>query len=171
MALLQHQNGTKALSQLRKRILENQVQFLGNLPVVYNVISILTMLFWCIGMGFVFWADNTYRGVSYPFNNGTSFSVIDSVLMTTSAFTNSGLASAPLYFSSTGGKILIIFAMFSGAQYLFEVIMLYLYRRRLSQFIIRVRCLNCSLLACILLLTRLLQHVSSYEWADSAEDV
>jgi Trk-type K+ transport system membrane component len=138
MARLGHQRGGHGHSELRKLVLQNQIQFLGNLPNIYNVIVILVLLFWCLALGFVFWADNRYWGVTYPFNNGTSFSMIDSVLMTTSAFTNSGLASAPLYFSTTGGKILMIFAMFSGAKYIFEVLMLYLYRLRLARFIIQV---------------------------------
>lgn len=124
--------------ELAKLVLQNEIQFLGNLHNVFIVIGMISMLFWCLAMGFVFWHDNSRVAASYPMNNGTPYSMIDSVFMTTSAFTNSGLRSAPLFDASLGGKILLTFAMISYAPYVYEVFMLYLYRRRLAQFIIQV---------------------------------
>jgi hypothetical protein len=138
IARLEHQKGTKVHKELTKLVLQNEFQFLGNLHNVFIVIGVISMLFWCLGMGFVFWHDNSRVAASYPINNGTPYSMIDSVFMTTSAFTNSGLKSAPLLHASLGGKILLIFAMISYAPYVYEVFMLYLYRRRLAQFILQV---------------------------------
>ncbi len=138
-------------------------------------------------MGFVFWAENYYRNSSHPignvssFDNGTSFaesksySIIDSIFMTTSAFTNSGLTSAPLLYSTTSSKILIMFSMISYVPFVSEVFLLCLYRRRLAQFIQQVFQTNetpCSTgVSCICFFTPFLQNVDSYQWAESAEDL
>ena len=173
IARLEHERGVQVQSVLTKLVVEKQIEFLGNLPKVYTVSVVLIMLIWSVVAGFVFWADNDFHGSTHPMSNNsfTKYSMIDSVLMTTSAFTNSGLASAPLYSATIGGKILMIFAMFFGAEYTFEVLILYLYRRRLAYFINQVRCFIAAPHNCIPLLTELSQHVESYEWADAAEDV
>ncbi len=172
---LERQNGAP-LSDVSSLVAQDKIQFLGSLPSAHKCIGLFMMLFWCPAMGFVFWADNYYRGSSYPLNNGTEYSMIDSVFLTTAAFTNSGLQSAPLFYSTLGGKILILFAMASYAPHLHDIVGLLLYRLRIAKFIRQVTSL---LLLCVrniffwsfLLLTLSSQHVDSYEWAECAEDL
>jgi hypothetical protein len=173
---LERQSGRALHSELPNLVLQNKIQFLDNVPSVYSAIGLFMMLIWCPAMGFVFWADNYYRSSSYPFNNGTGYSMIDSVFMTTSAFSNSGLKSAPLFHSTLGGKILILFAMVSYAPHVYDVVGLYLYRRRIAQFIRQVPFFTAALKLraaspIIPTLTLFPQHVDSYEWADCAEDL
>lgn len=173
---LEHQNGRALHSDLPDLILRKKIQFLGNLPVTHSAIGLFMLLLWCPASGFVFWADNFYRGSTYPFNNGTGYSMIDSVFLTTSAFSNSGLTSAPLFYSTIGGKILILFAMACYAPYVYDVVGLYLYRLRISKFIREVAfpryCrTTAKSIAGHFILTLSPQHVYSYEWADCAEDL
>jgi hypothetical protein len=135
---LEHQGGKNVRGDMPGLVLRNNIRFLGNLPTVYMIIGTFMLLFWCVAMGFVFWAENYHRNSSFPFGNGTSYSIIDSIFMTTSAFTNSGLTSAPLFHSTTGAKIIIIFSMISYVPYVYEIVILCLYRRRLAQFIQQV---------------------------------
>jgi hypothetical protein len=144
-ARLEHQQGKKLQSEMQNFVQQNQVRFLGNIPSLYNSIVSIAMLFWCIAMGFVFWAENYHRNTYYPYNNLTMFSMIDSVFIATSSFTNSGLTSAPLVYATTGSKILIVVSMISCTSFMYELLMLFLYRRRLWQFIRQVFMLRCYL--------------------------
>jgi len=129
-ARLERQHGNKPLSELQHR----RQPFLGSVTKVYNAIGAVMLCVCCIGMGFVFWADNDANNRSPP-NNATMFSVVDSVFMTTSAFTNSGLTSAALYNATLGTQVLVMLVMLSYAPYVYDVVLLLLYRRRIAGFI------------------------------------
>lgn len=173
MARFERQRGIKSLSEMPSPKLHQQ--FLGNVTKVYNLIGAIVLCVCCVGMGFVFWADN-YKNNPSPPNNATMFSIIDSVFLTTSAFTNSGLASAALYNATLGTQVLVLLVMLSYAPCVYECALLLLYRRRIAGFIRQVisshlMCIFFRTGVPVLTLTWLLQHVESYEWAEAAEEL
>ena len=58
---LEHQGGKNVRGDMPGLVLRNNIRFLGNLPTVYMIIGTFMLLFWCVAMGFVFWAENYHR--------------------------------------------------------------------------------------------------------------